>query len=109
MSRIGKKPISIPKGVTVTIKDRELEVKGTRGVLRTPVPVGITFKQENEARLAERASNEQAALHGAARAMANHAIEGVTYGLSRQMEDVGVVYKQGVQGAQIDLARGSER
>ena len=43
MSRIGKKPISIPKGVTVTIKDRELEVKGAKGVLKTPIPEGITF------------------------------------------------------------------
>ena len=58
MSRIGKKPISIPKGVTVTIKDRELEVKGAKGVLKTPIPEGITFKQEEEALVAERASDQ---------------------------------------------------
>ena len=44
MSRIGKKPITIPKGVTVTIKSGELEVKGAKGVLKTPIPEGITFK-----------------------------------------------------------------
>ena len=80
MSRIGKKPIPIPKGVSVTIKDRELEVKGTKGVLKTPVPEGITFKQENEALVAERTTDEQAALHGLARALANNAIKGVTEG-----------------------------
>ena len=43
MSRIGKKAITVPSGVTVKITDRELEVKGSKGVLRTPVPEGITF------------------------------------------------------------------
>src|SRR5262245_65891444 len=84
MSRIGKKPITIPKGVTVTIKEGELEVKGTKGVLKTPIPAGVTFKQENESLVAERASKDQAALHGLARALANNAIVGVTEGFSRQ-------------------------
>src|SRR5437763_44749 len=69
MSRIGKKPITIPKGVTVNINDGELEVKGTKGVLRTPIPEGITFKVEGEILSAERASKDQAALHGLARAL----------------------------------------
>ena len=56
MSRIGRKPITIPKGVTVAIKDRELEVKGTKGVLKTPIPEGITFKLEGDELVAERAS-----------------------------------------------------
>ncbi len=43
MSRVGKKPIAIPSGVTVTIQDKELEVKGPKGVLKTPVPKGVTF------------------------------------------------------------------
>jgi len=106
MSRIGRKPISIPKGVTITIKDRELEVKGAKGVLKTPVPEGITFKQENEALVAERASNEQAALHGLARALANNAIKGVTEGFSTQMDVVGVGYKADVQGRKIVFSLG---
>ena len=80
MSRIGKKPITIPKGVTVAIKDRELEVKGTKGVLKTPIPEGVTFKLDGDELVAERASNEQAALHGLARALANNAILGVMQG-----------------------------
>src|SRR2546423_11923306 len=97
MSRIGKKPITIPRGVTVTIKDRELEVKGTKGVLKTPIPEGISFKQENESLVAERTSKEQAALHGLARALANNAIVGVTEGFSKQMDIVGVGNRAMVQ------------
>jgi large subunit ribosomal protein L6 len=106
MSRIGKKPISLPKGVTVTIKDRELEVKGAKGVLKTPIPAGITFKQEDEALVAERASDEQAALHGLARALANNAIKGVTEGFTQQMDVVGVGYKADVQGKKIVFSLG---
>src|ERR1043165_2322644 len=106
MSRIGKKPISIPKGVTVTIKDRELEVKGTKGVLKTPIPEGIKFKQEDETLVAERGSDEQAALHGLARALANNAIKGVTEGFSQQMDFVGVGYKADVQGKKIVFSLG---
>jgi len=106
MSRIGKKPISIPKGVTVSIKDRELEVKGAKGVLKTPIPEGIKFKQEDETLVAERSSNEQAALHGLARALANNAIKGVTEGFSQQMDIVGVGYKADVQGKKIVFSLG---
>jgi large subunit ribosomal protein L6 len=106
MSRIGKKPISIPKGVTVTIKDRELEVKGTKGVLKTPIPEGIKFKQEDETLVAGRGSDEQAALHGLARALANNAIKGVTEGFSQQMDIVGVGYKADVQGKKIVFSLG---
>jgi large subunit ribosomal protein L6 len=106
MSRIGKKPISIPKGVTVNIHDGELEVKGTKGVLKTPIPEGITFKVEGEQLIAERASGDQAALHGLARALANNAIHGVTEGFSRQVDVVGVGYKADVQGRKVVFALG---
>src|SRR5216110_2630021 len=106
MSRIGKKPITIPKGVTVAIKDRELEVKGTKGVLRTPIPEGITFKVEDQTLTAERGSKDLAALHGLARALANNAITGVTEGFSRQMDVVGVGYKADIQGRKIVFSLG---
>src|SRR5213080_3729553 len=106
MSRIGKKPIKIPKGVTVAVHDRELEVKGAKGVLKTPIPEGISFKVEGEDLTAERSSNEQAALHGLARALANNAIQGVTEGFSRKMDVVGVGYKADVQGKKIVFALG---
>src|SRR5882724_3303578 len=106
MSRIGKKPIVIPKGVTVAIGGGELEVKGAKGMLKTPIPEGITFKLEGEELIAERASDEQAALHGLARALANNAVRGVTEGFSRQMDVVGVGYKADVQGRKIVFALG---
>jgi large subunit ribosomal protein L6 len=106
MSRIGKKPITIPKGVTVAIKDRELEVKGAKGVLKTPIPEGITFKLEGDELIAERASDEQTALHGLARALANNAIQGVMQAFSKQMDVVGVGYKADVQGRKVVFALG---
>jgi large subunit ribosomal protein L6 len=106
MSRIGKKPITIPKGVTVDIKGAELEVKGAKGVLKTPIPEGITFKVEDGTLMAERSSKDQAALHGLARALANNAITGVTEGFSRQMDVVGVGYKADIQGRKIVFALG---
>ena len=106
MSRIGKKPITIPKGVTVAIHGSELEVKGAKGVLKTPIPEGISFKLEGEDLVAERTSNDLAALHGLARALANNAIQGVTEGFSRQMDVVGVGYKADVQGRKIVFALG---
>ena len=48
MSRIGKKAITLPKGVSVTVNEQELEVKGPKGTLKTPIPQGITFKVEGD-------------------------------------------------------------
>jgi len=48
MSRIGKKPIALPKGVTITVHDQELEVKGPKGTLKTPIPAGVSFKVDGE-------------------------------------------------------------
>jgi len=106
MSRIGKKPITIPKGVTVNIQDAQLEIKGAKGVLKTPIPAGITFKLEGKSLIAERSSNDQAALHGLARALANNAIQGVTEGFSKQMDIVGVGYKADVQAKKIVFSLG---
>jgi large subunit ribosomal protein L6 len=106
MSRIGKKAIALPKGVTVTVREQELEIKGPKGILKTPVPEGINFKMEGEQLRAERSSDELAALHGLARALANNAIVGVTEGFTRQMDLVGVGYKADIQGRKIVFSLG---
>jgi large subunit ribosomal protein L6 len=106
MSRIGKKPITVPKGVAVTIKDRSLEIKGAKGVLSTPIPEGIQFKIEGDQLQAERSSEELVAMHGLARALANNAILGVTEGFSKQMDVVGVGYKADIQGKKILFSLG---
>jgi len=106
MSRIGKKSITLPKGVSVTIGERELEVKGPKGTLNTPIPAGITFTLENGELKAERSSDELAALHGLARALANNAIVGVTEGFTKQLDVVGVGYKAEVQSKKIVFSLG---
>src|SRR5204863_3686214 len=106
MSRVGKKPITIPSGVTVTIGDSALEVKGPKGTLSTPIPNGVKFKQEENTLFAERASDDQAAFHGLARALANNAVVGVTEGFSKELDVVGVGYKADVQGRKIMFALG---
>lgn len=106
MSRVGKKPITIPSGVTVTINNTELEVKGPKGTLKTPIPNGVTFKQEDGTLVAERESKNQAAFHGLARALANNAIVGVTEGFKTDMDVVGVGYKADVQSKKIVFSLG---
>jgi large subunit ribosomal protein L6 len=106
MSRIGKKAITVPAGVTVTIGSSELEVKGAKGVLRTPVPPGITFKLDGNVLQAERSSDDLAAEHGLARALANNAVVGVTDGFTKQMDVVGVGYKADIQGKKIVFSLG---
>ena len=106
MSRVGKKPITIPSGVTVTIGDSEMEVKGPKGTLTTPIPAGVSFKQEGGTLTAERASDDQAAFHGLARALANNAVVGVTEGFTRDLDIVGVGYKADVQGRRILFSLG---
>lgn len=106
MSRVGKKPITIPSGVTVNISERTLEVKGPKGTLTTPVPAGVEFKQEDGTLTAERSGDEHAAFHGLARALANNAVVGVTEGFKIEMDIVGVGYKADVQGKKIVFALG---
>ena len=106
MSRVGKKPIAIPSGVTVTINASEIEVKGPKGTLRSPIPQGVAFKQEEGTLIAERASDDYRAFHGLARALANNAIVGVTEGFTKKMDVVGVGYKADVQGNKIVFALG---
>ncbi|HMQ04176.1 MAG TPA: 50S ribosomal protein L6 [Pyrinomonadaceae bacterium] len=106
MSRVGKKPITIPAGVSVNIGDSVLEVKGPKGTLNTPIPSGVKFKQEDGTLVAERASDDLAAFHGLARALANNAVVGVTDGFKIDLDLVGVGYKADIQGKKIVFALG---
>lgn len=106
MSRIGKKTITIPSGVSVTIGDSALEVKGPKGTLRTPIPAGVKFQQDEGSLVATRENDDYAAFHGLARALANNAVVGVTEGFKKEMDVVGVGYKADVQGRKIVFALG---
>lgn len=90
----------------MNITDALLEVKGPKGTLSTPVPSGVKFKQEDGVLTAERASDDLAAFHGLARALANNAVVGVTEGFKIELDVVGVGYKADVQGNKINFALG---
>ena len=101
MSRIGKKPIAIPKGVTVNIQGNTVLVQGPKGKLDTPLPRGIKFEQRDGHILAIRENDSQSAVHGLARALVNNAVEGVTKGWVRELEIVGIGYRAEMKGKNI--------
>src|ERR1700692_5099017 len=101
MSRIGKKPIPIPKGVTVKIEGNTVAVQGPKGKHDTELPAGITVQQKDGIVVAVRENDSQAALHGLARALVNNAVEGVTKGWTRELEIVGIGYRAEMKGKQM--------
>jgi large subunit ribosomal protein L6 len=98
MSRIGKKPIPLPKGVTFKIEGNTIALQGPKGKLETPLPQGIRMEQQDGNLIAIRENDSQAALHGLARALVNNAMEGVTKGWSRDLEIVGIGYRAELKG-----------
>src|SRR5215468_9464654 len=98
MSRIGKKPIAIPKGVTIKIEGNTVAVQGPKGKLDTALPAGIRMEQKDGTLLALRETDSQAAVHGLARALVNNAVEGVTKGWSKELEIVGIGYRAEMKG-----------
>ena len=98
MSRIGKKPIAVPKGVTVKIEGNVVAVQGPKGKMETPLPEGIKVEQKDGNLVAIRENDSQAAVHGLARALVNNAVEGVTKGWTRELEIVGIGYRAEMKG-----------
>ena len=100
MSRIGKAPVSVPNGVTVTLKDDNvISVKGPKGELTRSLPAAMTVAQENGQVTVTRPSDEDQhkALHGLTRTLIANMVEGVTKGFSKNLELVGVGYKAEVR------------
>jgi large subunit ribosomal protein L6 len=98
MSRIGRKPIPLPKGVTVKIEGNTVAVQGPKGKLDTQLPGGIRIEQQDGNLVALRDNDSQAAVHGLARALVNNAVEGVTKGWNRELEIVGIGYRAELKG-----------
>lgn len=98
MSRIGRKPIELPKGVSVKIEGNVVAVQGPKGKLETPLPRGIKMEQKDGHLVAIRENDSQAAVHGLARALVNNAVEGVTKGWTRELEIVGIGYRAEMKG-----------
>jgi large subunit ribosomal protein L6 len=98
MSRIGRKPIALPKGVTVKIEGNTVAVQGPKGKLDTQLPPGIRMEQQDGHLVAIRDNDDQAAFHGLARALVNNAVDGVTKGWTRELEIVGIGYRAEMKG-----------
>jgi len=97
MSRVGKKPIPLPKGVKVAIGE-ELEVQGPKGKLKGPVPKGIHARQAEGTLELIRDGDQYAALHGLTRALAANAVQGVSTGSVRELDIVGIGYRADIKG-----------
>jgi len=108
MSRIGKKPIPIPKGVTVSIAAGAVEVQGPKGKLRQPLPPGVRFAQDDGALVAtlEREEKELRKFHGLARSLVANAVTGVTEGFKKELDIVGIGYRAELKGKQVHFALG---
>ena len=107
MSRIGKNPITIPEGVTVTINDDIISIKGKLGELHQKFS-NVSFKVDSNILTVERSSDnkDHRAKHGLYRALVYNMIQGVTHGWTKELELVGVGYRASNQGNKLDLALG---
>jgi len=108
MSRIGKMPVSMPNGVTVTQQGNRITVKGPRGELSRTLPQVITVSQEDGRLVVTRPSDDpqHKALHGLTRSLVNNMVEGVTKGFQKTLEIVGVGYKAETRPYGLQLALG---
>jgi large subunit ribosomal protein L6 len=108
MSRIGKKPITVPKGVTVKVEPEAVEVQGPKGKLRQRVPPGFNFELSNGSLLAKQSTEDPdlGKFHGLARSLVANAVAGVTDGFKRELDIVGVGYRAEVKGKQVIFALG---
>lgn len=108
MSRIGKKPVSLLKGIKFEKTDSRIKISGPRGELAVSVPPSIGVEVKENEILVSRSSDskEQRALHGTWRAHINNMVKGVSEGFQRKLEIVGVGYKAEVKGKKIQLILG---
>lgn len=105
MSRIGKKPIEIPQGVTVAIQGNQIKVKGAKGELTRVFPKEVKVEQKDTALIVTRTgeSDRERAIHGLFRSLIANMVEGVTKGYEKKMEIVGVGFKFKASGNKITL------
>lgn len=108
MSRVGKLPIAIPSGVTITVDDSEITVAGSKGTLKQFTMPDITVKQEGDELIVSRANDEPKvrAKHGLMRALLQNMVTGVSQGFNKKLEINGVGYRVAAQGAGLKLNLG---
>jgi large subunit ribosomal protein L6 len=108
VSRVGKMPVTIPKGVEVHADGQVVKVKGPKGELTNRIPTGLSIKVEAGQVLVGRSNDEktQRALHGLLRSLVANSVQGVTKGFSKDLEIVGVGYKAEVKGKAVVFSLG---
>src|ERR1700743_2910875 len=108
MSRIGKRPVAVPSGVTATVDGQTVKMKGPKGQLQFIVHDDVDVKFENgQVRVAPRHETKRArALYGTARAQIANLVDGVTKGFEKKLEITGVGYRAAMQGKNLQLALG---
>ena len=108
MSRIGRKPIPVPAGVSIDVAPGRVVVKGPLGELEQQVPPRIAINQEDDQLLVTRPTDrgQDRALHGLTRTLVANMVEGVTKGYERKLEIQGVGYRAVLKGAELEIAAG---
>jgi len=108
MSRIGRKPITVPAGVTVTIEPEEVTVKGPKGELSERIARDIDVVQDGDTITVTRPTDrgDHRALHGLTRTLVANMVEGVTNGYEKRLEIQGVGYRAQLKGKNLELAVG---
>src|SRR5947207_4884571 len=108
MSRIGKQPIPVPTGVTVSIEPELVRVNGPKGELTERIPRDIAVERDGEELLVKRPTDrgEHRALHGLTRSLVANMVEGVTAGFEKRLEIQGVGYRAQLKGHNLELAVG---
>lgn len=106
MSRIGKMPITIPEGVTVTVEGHHVTVKGPKGTLERDINPNVTVKVENNVATVEISSEEYGNLHGLTRTLLNNMIQGVKDEFTKTLQINGVGYRAQKQGTKLVMNLG---
>jgi large subunit ribosomal protein L6 len=108
MSRIGKAPIPVPGGVTVTLSGLDVTVKGPKGELKRTLPEGVSIAQDGTVLVVSPADGTRRSRerHGLCRTLVANMVEGVSQGYTRKLEIVGVGYRAAVQGKKLVVSAG---
>jgi large subunit ribosomal protein L6 len=106
MSRVGKKPVPLPKGVECQVQPNAITVKGPKGTLQMAAPAGVDVAIENGVVQMKAKGADDNKMAGTARALLNNMVKGVSEGYTRKLELVGVGYRAALQGKDLNLSLG---
>ncbi|GAE51274.1 50S ribosomal protein L6 [Xanthomonas arboricola] len=106
MSRVAKKPVSLPKGVELKVQPELVSVKGPKGTLTLPKPVGVEISIDGDVATLSANEPSQIAITGTVRAILANMVKGVSEGFERKLELVGVGYRAAMQGKDLSLSLG---